>query len=191
MTAEKDVAVTRLWEELAGSLRGWFVRRTGDEHAAEDLLSECFLRVHDRLDGVRDEERLAAWIRGVARNLLVDWRRRRREEELAEAGAVEAAEDVGVTGGLDAVVASWLEPTIAELEADDREVLRLTELEGLPQRLAAERLGLSLPALKSRVLRGRGRLRERILACCELEFDRRGGIVAYRERHPDCGDCAD
>jgi len=191
MTAEKDVAVTRLWEELAGSLRGWFVRRTGDEHAAEDLLSECFLRVHDRLDGVRDEERLAAWIRGVARNLLVDWRRRRREEELAEAGAVAAAEDVGVTGGLDAVVASWLEPTIAELEADDREVLRLTELEGLPQRLAAERLGLSLPALKSRVLRGRGRLRERILACCELEFDRRGGIVAYRERHPDCGDCAD
>jgi len=187
MTAERDVAVTRLWEELAGSLRSWFVRRSGDEHAAEDLLSECFLRVHDRLDAVRDEERLAAWIRGVARNLLVDWHRRRREEELAEAEAV--AEDPGVHAGLDATVASWLAPTIAELEEDDREVLRLTELEGLPQREAAERLGLSLPALKSRVLRGRGRLRERILACCELEFDRRGGIVAYRERHPDCGTC--
>ncbi len=182
-----DGTVTRLWGELSGSLHGWFVRRTGDEHEAQDLLSECFLRVHDRLGDVRDEERLAAWIRGIAKNLLVDYRRRRREEPVAD--SVELA-GPAEEPGFDAVVASWLAPMIEELDEADRETLRLTELEGIAQRDAAERLGITLPALKSRVLRGRARLRTRILACCDLEFDRRGGIVAYRRRCASrCGDC--
>ena len=186
MTPARDATVTRLWGELSRSLRAWFQRRTGDEHAAEDLLQECFLRVHDRLDEVREEERLAPWVRGIARNLLVDWRRARRElggEEVEEL-ATHEPEEVG----LDRVVASWLAPTIEELEEADREVLCLTELDGLPQREAALRLGLSLPALKSRLLRGRARLWNRIDACCELEFDRLGGIVAYRRRQQE--DCA-
>ncbi len=179
-----DATVTRLWQELSGSLRAWFVRRTGDEHVADDLLQECFLRVHDRLGDVRDEERLAAWLRGIARNLLVDWRRARPAPGVG-ADVEEVADQVEETG-LDGVVATWLAPAIQELSTSDRQVLELTELEGVAQREAAARLGLTLPALKSRVLRGRERLRRRILDCCELEFDRRGGIVAYRERSSNC-----
>jgi len=181
-----DDTVTRLWGELSGSLRSWFVRRTGDEHEAADLLSECFLRVHDRLGDVHDGEHLTAWIRGIARNLPIDQRRRRHEQSV-----VDSTEFAGPAEepSLDAVVASWLAPMIEELGPADRETLQLTELQGLTQREAADRLGISLPALKSRVLRGRARLRTRILACCELEFDRRGGIVAYRK--PCASRCSD
>jgi len=199
--SDADAAVTRIWSELSGSLRGWFERRTGDVHAAEDLLQECFLRVHDRIGDVREGERLGAWIQSIARNLLIDWRRRCRlieaSPEATPGGAsspreMEELADERTTGedrGVDAIVAGWLAPAIAELSPADRETLRLTELDGLSQRAAAERLGISLAALKSRVLRGRARLRERVLACCELEFDRRGGIVAYRERDADACDC--
>jgi RNA polymerase sigma-70 factor (ECF subfamily) len=193
---DADAAVTRLWSELSASLRGWFERRTGDAHAAEDLLQECFLRVHDRIGDVREGERLGAWIQSIARNLLVDWRRRPEAPSVGAgacaSSALEELADERTTGedhDVDAIVAGWLAPTIAQLSPADRETLRLTELDGLTQRAAAERLGISLPALKSRVLRGRARLRERVLACCELEFDRRGGIVAYRERGADGCDC--
>ncbi len=183
-----DATVTRLFDELASSLHAWFLARTGDEHLADDLVQECFLRVHDRLGDVRDHARFAGWIRGIARNLVTDWRRARREPEAAELEELTASEE---EPNLDAVVASWLTPAIDELEPADREVLRLTELEGVSQARAAEELGLSLPALKSRVLRGRARLRDRITACCELAFDRRGGIVGYRRRAGDPDDDAD
>ncbi len=182
-----EQTVARLWEELSSSLLRWFTAQTGDEHAAEDLLQESFLRVHRRLSEVRDQESLASWIRSIARNQLVDWRRRSAppvqsvtDEEPASTS--EPVEDVG------AVVATWLAPAIDELSESDREVLRLTELEGLSQRDAADRLGLTLTAVKSRVLRGRARLRKDILDCCALEFDRRGGIVDYVKRVSDCCD---
>ena len=180
-----SATVERLWRELSDSLHGWFVRQTGNSHDADDLLQECFLRVHDRLGELQDESRLAAWIRSIARNLVTDWRRKRPDPEpVADDVAREEAET-----GLDEVVATWLEGMLGELSASDRETLRLTELEGATQREAADRLGLSLSAVKSRVLRGRDRLRERLLACCELEFDRRGGIVEYRQRKASsCGD---
>jgi RNA polymerase sigma-70 factor (ECF subfamily) len=179
----REATVARLWNELSGSLRSWFLARTSDPHLSEDLLQECFLRVHDRLDQVQDEERLAGWIRTIARNLLTDHRRRATgpSEELEEDPPQAASEPT-----LDEVVAGWLAPTIEELPPTYRDVLRLTELEGVPQREAAERLGLTLPALKSRVLRGREQLRERILQCCQLEFDRRGGVAAYRRSSNCC-----
>ena len=55
----------------------------------------------------------------------------------------------------------------------------LTEFEGLTQKAAAEHIGLSLSGMKSRVQRGRAQLRGKILECCHIEFDRRGGVADY------------
>ncbi len=67
-----------------------------------------------------------------------------------------------------------------------RQALILTELQGLPQQALAERLGISLSGAKSRVQRGREKLRQALLDCCHFEFDRRGGIISYQARCPDC-----
>ncbi len=183
---EARAVVDRLWGEFSGSLRSWFVRETRDEHTADDLLQECFLRVHDRVDELLDEERVGAWVRRIARNLLIDWRRQGGRSRSEDSQSVEdVPNEADDDGSLDAIVAGWLAPTIRELSESDRETLVLTELEGLSQRDAAERLGITVAAVKSRVLRGRERLRKKIVACCELEFDRRGGIVAYR-RSANC-----
>jgi RNA polymerase sigma-70 factor (ECF subfamily) len=62
--------------------------------------------------------------------------------------------------------------------------LTLTELEGLTQKEAAERLGLSLSGMKSRVQRGRLHLRDALEACCHIALDVRGRVVACEPR-PD------
>jgi len=48
--------------------------------------------------------------------------------------------------------------------------------------------------MKARVLRGRGKLKDVLLDCCSVEFDRRGGLLDYRRRRSsaceeDC-DCS-
>ena len=183
-----------IWERFSGELRTWFRGQLmGDEHVAEDLLQECFLRVHDGLENLRERDKLGPWVQRIARNLLIDWRRAQSSqlgqthEDLESTAADPAAVDQGDC--LDCEVGSWLSPAIDALDPADRDVLRLTELNGVGQGQAAERLGLTESALKSRALRARARLRASILACCELEFDRRGGIVDYRRRSGECGSC--
>lgn len=63
-----------------------------------------------------------------------------------------------------------------------REALTLTELEGVTQREAARMLGVSVSGMKSRVQRGRERLRELFEECCEIALDARSRVVGCAPR---------
>jgi len=187
MTASPSIEA--LWRESSARLRAWFERETGDPAEAEDLLQETFLRVHERLDTLQDAASLRAWVGTIARNVLVDHRRRRgpRASSAAdehELPAPEPADD------LEAVVAGWLEAYLAELDPADATALRRVDLEGRTQAELAALEGLSLSGAKSRVQRARARLRERLEACCAFAFDARGGIVDFQRRGGgECRNC--
>lgn len=87
-------------------------------------------------------------------------------------------------------LASCLQPLIADLPETYRLPRVLSEIEGLTQKEVAARLGLSLSGAKSRVQRGREKLRQRLLECCDIETGRRG-IVGYeirdKKRGCNCG----
>lgn len=73
--------------------------------------------------------------------------------------------------------------------------MRRAEVEGVPHREIAARLGLSLAATKSatksRIRRGRLRLKQTLEQCCHFEFDRRGNLtdVTPRADRTVCLDC--
>jgi RNA polymerase sigma-70 factor (ECF subfamily) len=82
---------------------------------------------------------------------------------------------------------------IERLSEDYRQAITLVDLEGLTQHEAAERFGLSVSGMKSRVQRGRRQLREMLEACCTIALDRRGGVADYDLRDQktnSCGDCS-
>ena len=185
-----EITTERVWTELRGDLAAYFRRRVSDEHAAEDLVGETFARVHDGLAELEREERLEAWVWSVARNALTDHRRRgaRPDDGAAPLEDVAASEPPGPN--LTAAAGGWACMMIALLPDPYREALVLSELEGLTQQEVAERLGLSLSGAKSRIQRGRARLRDLVLACCHLEFDDEGNVVDY-VRRGGCSGCAD
>jgi RNA polymerase sigma-70 factor (ECF subfamily) len=76
---------------------------------------------------------------------------------------------------------------VTALPGPYREALLLTEYAGLTQQELAVRAGISLSGAKSRVQRGRERLKQLLLDCCHVELDRRGGIIDYR---PNCAGCS-
>jgi len=56
-------------------------------------------------------------------------------------------------------------------------------------RLALTRMGLSLSGAKSRVQRSREKLKQLLLGCCHLEFDRWGNVVDYKHKSNECKFC--
>jgi RNA polymerase sigma-70 factor (ECF subfamily) len=164
-----------------------FIRsRASDAAEAEDILQEVFIRVHRNLCCLPEPEwhRPESWIYQIARHLIIDHYRRRREV-VAIPDSLPAEPDLPEDDP-EAVLALSLRELIDELPEPYRQALILTEYQGLTQKQLAERMGLSLSGAKSRVQRARDKLRDMLLSCCHFEFDRRGHILDYYERCCDC-----
>jgi RNA polymerase sigma-70 factor, ECF subfamily len=171
-------------DDLAARLRPFIARRVtpGD---VDDVLQDVFVRVQRGLGGLRDEERFGPWMYRVARSAIAEHRRVRRRHPLADGEAAdlpdEPLEHDEETEG-ERALALAVVPFIAMLPSPYREALTLTELEGVSQKDAAEMVGISVSGMKSRVQRGRSKLREMFEACCKIALDARGRVISCEPR---------
>lgn len=179
-----DPAARGAWRQLEAELRPFIARRVRGEADVDDVLQEVFLRMQRGLAGLRDEERFGPWVYRVARSAIADHLRRAArhpvvQADLASEPAPEPDDDEGAP---DRELARYVAPFVAMLPSPYREALTLTELQGLTQKEAAELAGVSLSGMKSRVQRGRRRLREALEDCCTIALDARGRVVGFEPR---------
>jgi RNA polymerase sigma-70 factor, ECF subfamily len=167
----------QVWDQYHHRLKAFIRNRVEDEAVAEDLLQETFLRVHRHLCCQSDWDKPVGWFYQIARNLIIDHYRRRRE--LVELSDALPADPELPEDDPEAELALSLKDMIEELPEPYRQALLLTDMQGLSQKELAEQQGLSLSGAKSRVQRARDKLRDLLLQCCHFEFDRRGGIIDY------------
>jgi RNA polymerase sigma-70 factor (ECF subfamily) len=191
-------ATEEQWRQLHDGVAAFVRRRISNPADAEDVVQSLFLRLHRGIGGLRDEHRLYGWIYGAARNAIADhYRAKGRAKEspfglaadFADAsldGTIESPEDATASAEL----ARCLEPLMSGLSANDQDALRLVELQGLQQAQAAERLGMSVSGMKSRVQRARSRLRDAIEECCRIELGRRGDVVSASPWPGTSGPCS-
>ncbi|HEY2157971.1 MAG TPA: sigma-70 family RNA polymerase sigma factor, partial [Isosphaeraceae bacterium] len=134
----------------------------GDEHDAHDAFQATFLILARKARSVRIRDTVGPWLHGVAwrvasRARAASYRRRRHERraaEMAPRSFEEARRD-------DAE--ATLHEEVRRLPAGFREAVVLCDLEGLTTDQAAERLGTPVGTVRSRLYRGRDRLRGRLL----------------------------
>jgi RNA polymerase sigma-70 factor, ECF subfamily len=179
-----------IWLEFHEGLLRFVERRVRSRETAEDILQDVMLRIHRQADGLERAEAVAAWVHAIARNAIVDhYRSARVRRELATGSAIDpetADEPEDEARGVRAELAACITPLLKRLPATYRVALTLTEIEGLTQTQAADRLGLSHSGMKSRVQRARGQLKQVLVQCCDVELDARGGLSDYRPRHGSC-----
>jgi RNA polymerase sigma-70 factor, ECF subfamily len=191
-----------IWSEFGGRLRTFIARRVGNEADADDVLQEVFLRIHRYRTTVERDDRLVPWLFQVTRNAIADFHRapeRRREPPAGVGGDLEfdrgnpvpgPDEPDGPTSKTWQELAACLRPMIDRLPPGYRDAVALVDLGGVPQREAAERAGLSVSGMKSRVQRGRRALKGILDDCCRLELDAGGRVTDYQPLDGNCGPCA-
>ncbi len=180
MTAEPA-----LWMEAETRLRPFLARRVPVADV-DDVLQDVFLRMQRGLASLRDEERLDAWLYQVARSAIAESGRSRARHPLAgesaQDGLAELAPEPEQDDAAIRALSSCVAVFVARLPSPYREAVTLIELEGLTAREAAELAGISVSGMKSRVQRGRRRLRAIFEECCEIALDARGKITAATPR---------
>ena len=190
---------TVIWRDVQAKLRGFIAKRVTDEAEVDDILQETFLRMHRKLDSLKDPEKLLSWIYRITRHAIIDHYRapaRTREVAIGLSGDLDSAllpsalsTSLKDSGRLREELAGCIKPMIEQLSGQYREAVTLVELDGLTQQSAAKQLGLSVSGMKSRVQRGRKQLKQLLDDCCAIELDRRRGVMDYTPRNRSCDSC--
>ncbi|MGB1259954.1 MAG: RNA polymerase sigma factor SigZ [Akkermansiaceae bacterium] len=163
-----------------------FIRSKVEPDAVDDLLQNVFLKAHQRLDSLKEESRLESWLYQITRNTIIDhYRSRQTKVEFDEKFQNDnPAEDETAQQEFSKCMA----PMISRLPEKYRQVITLTEIEQRPHKEAADELGISVSAVKSRVLRGREMLKGVFQECCKIEFNRHNQIISYENIDGTCDD---
>ena len=171
--------------ELEERLRSFVARRV-PKSDVDDVLQNVFLRAQRALADLRGEERFGAWMYRVARSAIAESHRQRSRHPILDADDAEPSvpTERGEPTALETEIAAYLVPLISRLPSPYREALTLVELEGFTQQAAANTLGISLSGTKSRVQRGRERLRALLDECCRIGVDARGRVIDCEPRQP-------
>ena len=150
-----------LFERHHARLYGYCVGLVGSRDAARDLVQEAFFRVLKYRGTFRDEAAFAPWLYRLTRNACIDHLRKGGRELPAEPGLdrpdpgplapenLEHEEDL-----------SRLRAALGRLPEDKRELLLLARSGALSYEQIAQQVGCTVGALKVRVHRALGLLRE-------------------------------
>jgi RNA polymerase sigma-70 factor (ECF subfamily) len=189
MQTESAEIVSQIWEESRSRLKGFIDKRINNESDAEDVLQNVFSKIYQNIDAVKHSDKLYPWIFQLTRNTIIDFYRKRKIgfaslEELPVKIAYESSENWAEKD-----VLGCLTPPVNELSAKYREAILLTHIKGLTQKELSEKLDISVSGAKSSVQCGRDKLKETLLNCCHLEFNRAGKIVEYRQNIKLCRAC--
>lgn len=178
----------QVWVDLKTNLHRFIARRASSEADADDILQEVFVKIHTNIGRLRDSTRLHSWVYQITRNAITDYYRTRRNDLSLDASpdAFEIAEEepAAADAGREEIIAC-LAPMVERLPDEYRRALEMSDVSGMKQSAVASELNISLSGAKSRVQRARGKMKDMLLDCCKIEFDRLGRAVSM-----DGGDCS-
>ncbi len=178
LVAQSREGDARAFSELVRRYEGKIFRLaqhvTQNREDAEDVLQETFMKAYEHLDQFQGNSKFYTWIVRIAVNqALMKLRRRKTDKSVSLDETIDTGEDTVVRE-----IAAWeedpearfsreelgqiLDAAIQSLDPPYRSVFVLRDIDELSTEETADALGLSVPAVKSRLLRARLQLREKL-----------------------------
>ncbi len=159
LIARDPRALAEVHERFGSACFGFLVKMLRDPQAAEDVQQQVFLEVWQRAPTFDpDRAGLLTWIMTIARSRAIDHLRRRVPEPAGTLASEPGAARVDAEA--DRLIEHWhFVGLLAQLPGDEARVLRLRFYDELTQVEIAERTGIPLGTVKSRMVSGLGRLR--------------------------------
>ncbi len=165
-----------IWEEYKKPLLNFIKTKVNNNNIGEDIVQDVGIKLHTALYKNQEINNYKSWLFQVARNTIVDYYRKNKiptttikdQPEIAETSMSSAC--VCDLSGF--VIQNYLPKQYAD-------ALYLSDIEQKSQKEIAKILDLSLTATKSRIQRGRKKLKELVTDCIEISYNTKGQITGF------------
>ena len=152
-----------LYENYKGAIYGYLFYMTHDEHTAQDLSQETFLKIYLGLKRMKEDSNLKAWCMTIARNTFLSYARKKKpfllgDEQIQDsiAAADRSPEDLI----LQSEEKKEIQRLLLMLNEYERTVLILRDYECLSYADIAGIMELTETVVKVRIYRARNKLRK-------------------------------
>ena len=176
-----------IYTEFHKVLLGFIKSKVNNHEDAEDIVQNVFMKVAGSVGDLNRKEKLQSWIYAIARNSIIDYYRSNANKKnlVIEGDIAESFSDeeyIDTTKGLDCCLID----IVNQLPDEYRDIIIDVEMKGIKQKDLVEKYNLAYPSIRSRVQRGREKLKQLLLDCCNIQWDTRGNILDVRSK-PACG----
>lgn len=177
--------VTNIWTDFHKELKTFILNKTRNSADTDDILQEVFIKIIRNIDKVNHAENLRHYLYGIVRNAINDYFRSRKQivdnSEIEEKITEEETQTLNTT-----IAECCIKPFINKLPGNYRDALLITEFQDISQKDLAEKLNISYSGAKSRVQRGKEKLKELILNCCAYQSDKYGNLIDTEDKNCGC-----
>ncbi|CAL2080618.1 sigma-70 family RNA polymerase sigma factor [Tenacibaculum sp. 190524A02b] len=167
--------------QLYNPLLGYVKKRVRNQEDAEDLTQDVFLKLSkSNKNGV---DNLKSWIYTIAKNTITDYYRKKQLEtnSIEDDTFLNHDEQEDASIELGKCVNSFID----QLPEEYRELMTLSELQEVPQKEIAEQLNMNYVTVRSKIQRGRKKLKELFEGCCTVLQGGKGSIIGFKSK-TDC-----
>jgi RNA polymerase sigma-70 factor (ECF subfamily) len=151
-------AFARLYEAYVDDIYRFIFYRVGDQQLAEDLTSQLFLKAWDRMERyqIRGDASFKAWLVQIARNLVIDYYRTRKDTtSLEQILTVKPDPTINVAKTVERQLqGEWLHTKLQELTDEQREVITLKFIDGFSTKEIARMMNKKEGAIRALQMRG-------------------------------------
>ena len=184
-----NYSTEEVWYNFNQQLYSFIYKRVNNKVESEDILQNVFIKIHKNIDNLSEREKLAPWIYRIARNTIIDYYRKTGKNRQVEYNEELIPPEINYKGDLYCEIKTCLKSFVGILPDKYRESVELSELSGMKQKDVAKELKISLPAAKSRILRGKEMIKQHFVDCCKFKLDEKGNLVGGDWPNENCEEC--
>jgi RNA polymerase sigma-70 factor (ECF subfamily) len=177
----QDCNIFEIWEEYKSSLFGYIKKRVKDDEDAKDILQDVLLKSYQYCSNGKTVLYLKSWLYKITQNTIIDYHKKNSKTISFELDFIETDNEISIVGE----ASDYIKALLQLLPNDYAAPLYMSDIDGINQKIIAEKLGLTLPNTKSRIQRARVKLKERFLECCVVGFGESGEMVSF-DIKPEC-----
>jgi RNA polymerase sigma-70 factor, ECF subfamily len=170
------------WDNYKEDIITFIKKRIKKTVETDDILQEVFIKYWKKNHEIKDKSKVRQWLLSVSRFTIVDYYREKKKDEEAkyscgnEEFLNEADEDIHSDES------KKLLPIIYGLPQKYKNILLLSDIYSIPHKDISKHLNLSLTCVRTRVVRARKLLAEKMKECCSFTHDKYGNIVYCSEK---------
>jgi RNA polymerase sigma-70 factor (ECF subfamily) len=160
-------------------VRKFILASVRDESAADDLVQEAFMKIHENLDSVRDTSKVSSWVFRIAHNACYDYFRARKKtsHNQVHEGLVDLQETPLQKRMEQDEMSRCVQGQLNLLPESLRSVLIFSDIMELNHEEIADILGLTVENVKVRLHRARKKFNAILENKCTFELDERNVLV--------------
>ena len=182
------VTSTEISTQLYAIVRGFVGKQIQDKNDRDDVVQNIFMKIHEKIAGLQEMEKVNAWVFKTAQNAIYDYYRAKKGKENA---GIELVENTNFKEAEDQLqtMNNCINPFINKLPLPYKQVIEMSELQGLKRQTIADQLNLGLSAVKSRAQRGKKMIKDMFIDCCAFTLDEKGNLKGEHKDPSTCTKC--